>query len=396
MTTPIRIGIVGLGNAGSHHAKYLLEGAVPDAVLAAVCDSGASPERIEAVIAASKGSLAREAVFKDAAAMYASGRIDAVLIATPHPVHAQTAVAAFAAGLHVLVEKPIASHIRDARLINQAAERAGTVFGIMFSMRGFPLYRSIKGLISGGELGAIRRVGWNATDWYRTQSYFQQSCWRGTWSGEGGGLLINQAPHTIDLLQWLCGVPERLVADCGFGRHHDIETEDEAAALLRFPGGATGTFVVSTSEAPGANRLEIAGDRGLLVAEKRSLTFWRTREPLSTFTRTCPSPFGVPETWRIEIPLPGEDVYNVSVTRDFVQAIVRGDGQQLSPGIEGIRSLQISNGMLMSAWTGGWVDLPLDETSFMAEFERRAAASSPAVRPLQSGPVVDLAQSFHR
>lgn len=391
----LRLGILGMGNAGSHHAGYLARGEIPEVRLAAVCDRSVDDRRLAAIRSTVGDGVP---VFSDPDAFLSSDLFDAVLIATPHPAHRESAVRAFAAGKHVLVEKPVAVHVGEAQAMGEAARGSGRIYAAMFSLRDFPVYRRIKELITSGELGELRRVSWIATNWFRPQSYYDSGSWRATWAGEGGGVLINQAPHTLDLLQWLVGMPARLCAHCGFGVHHRIEVEDAVSALLEFPSGATGSFITSTGEAPGSNRLEIAGDRGKLLLEDQHLTFWRTRRGIRAFSDDPATPgFAEPEVWRIEIPAPGPEEYNRAAVRNFARAVLHGD-PLLAPGEEGERSLQLSNAMLLSGWNGGsWIGLPVDAARFSAELDRRIAAGGGggAKRPA-GGAVLDLAQSFHR
>ena len=170
-------------------------------------------------------------------------------------------------GLHVLADKPLAVHgqknyVRWRHTAIQAAP------GVMFQERSLPLYMKIKSMLQEGMLGDIRRVHWIVTDWFRSQAYYQSSPWRATWKGEGGGLLINQCPHNLDLFYWFMGLPERVTAHIDLGKYHPIEVEDEVHAFLAYPNGSSGVFVANTGEAPGTNRLEIVGEKGTLVLEQ--------------------------------------------------------------------------------------------------------------------------------
>lgn len=386
----LRIGILGMGNAGSHHAGYLLRDEVAEVTLAAVCECSPDPAR-QAAVRAQVGAGVQ--VFDDYQRMLASGAVDAVLVAVPHPGHAAAVIAAAAAGVHALVEKPVAVHVGQARAMAAAAAAAGVAYGAMFSMRAFRSYRTIRDLVAGGELGELRRVSWTATRWFRPQSYYDSAGWRGTWAGEGGGVLINQAPHTLDLLQWIAGMPARLSARCGFGRHHRIEVEDEATALLEYPSGATGVFTTSTGEAPGTDRLELAGDRGKLVYEDRQLVFWRTRRGVRAFSDDPATPgFAEPEHWRIPIPVEADEGYNKAAVGNFARAVLHGE-PLLAPGVEAGNSLELSNAMLLSAWSGGaWIDLPVDAGAIERELAARCAAPPPA--KAATGARLDLAHSF--
>ena len=366
----VRIGVVGLGGMGAHHANYLANGEVPDAELTAVCDP--RPERLKFAEENYGADIGR---FEDADALFAAGVIDAALIATSHYFHPPIAVKAFKAGLHVLSEKPAGVHTKQVREMNEAAAASGKVFGLMFNLRASPVYRKLKDLVDSGELGPLQRSNWIITNWYRPQSYYDSGGWRATWAGEGGGVLINQCPHDLDIWQWVCGMPVRVRAFCGFGKYHDIEVEDDVTAYLEYPNGATGVFVTTTGEAPGSNRLEVSGDNGKIVVEGGKLDFWRNRVPADEFSRTFTGGFGQPETWKVEVPVHGTAGGHRAVTESWINAIL--DGKPLiAPGEEGINSLQVSNAMLLSAWTDSWVDLPVDEDLFYAKLQEKIAAST--------------------
>lgn len=366
----VRIGVIGIGGMGSYHAGYLSRGEVADAVLAAVCDI--DPARLEWARANLPAEVRR---FESADALFASHAVDAVLIATPHYQHPPLAVAAFGHGLHVLSEKPAGVYARQVREMNEAAAASGRVFGVMFNQRTNPVYQKVRELISTGEIGEITRTTWIITDWFRTQSYYDSGSWRATWSGEGGGVLMNQAVHQMDLWQWICGVPARVRAFCGYGKYHRVEVEDDVTAYVEYENGATGIFATTTGEAPGTNRFEIAGDRGLIVLEKGKLGFWRLRTPRRQYIREAQGAYDQPECWRCDVPIQGVETGHAGITRAFVQAIL-GRGPLLAPGEEGIRSVQIINAMYLSAWTDAWAEVPVDEERFCRELQARIDAST--------------------
>ncbi|QJC50580.1 Gfo/Idh/MocA family oxidoreductase [Paenibacillus albicereus] len=376
-----RIGVIGLGNMGSAHAGYLARGEVPGAVLAAVADCA------EARLGWAREQLGEGVrTYGSAQELFDSGEVDAVLIATPHYAHPDEAQAAFRAGLHVLIEKPAGVYTKQVRQMNEAAAASGLVFAIMYNQRMNPLYRKMRELIADGELGELRRINWIITDWYRSQSYYDSGGWRATWAGEGGGVLMNQSPHNLDLFQWITGLmPSRIRAFCGFGKHRSIEVENDVTAYAEYENGATGVFIASTCDAPGTNRLEISGERGKLVAEDGKLTFWRLRESEPEFNRTYQGGFGAPEAWRIDIPLAaGDPQHHRAVTRGWVDAIRTG-APLAAPGEEGIRGLELCNAMLLSAWTDGWVELPVDEERYVKALQERIAASSSRKDPEAAG-----------
>ncbi|MCX7804450.1 MAG: Gfo/Idh/MocA family oxidoreductase [Planctomycetota bacterium] len=365
----VRIAVVGLGGMGSHHAMYIRKGEVPDAVLSAVCDVRA--ERLEWA----KNNLGEEVRrFDSWEKLIESGAADGVLIAAHHYLHPPIAIRAFEKGLHVLTEKPAGVYTKHVREMNEAAARSGRVFGIMFNLRTYPVYRKLKDLISSGELGPVIRTNWIITSWFRSQSYYDSGGWRATWAGEGGGVLLNQCPHNLDIWQWVCGLPKRVRAFCSFGKYHNIEVEDDVTAYVEYENGATGVFIASTAESPGTDRFEISGDRGKVVVEDGQITFWRTRQPVSQFCREYKGGFGEPESWKCEVPVKGQPGGHKGITSDWVQSILKGT-PLIAPGAEGIRSLELSNAMYLSAWTDSWVNIPVDEALFLDHLQKRMAES---------------------
>lgn len=365
----VRFGIIGVGNIGTVHARYLLAGTVKEACLAAVCDN--NPEK-HATIRALVGEDV--ALFSDAQEMLQSGLIDAVIVSTPHYEHPRLSMMAMRLGIHTLCEKPAGVYTAQVREMNEFARGCNVVFGMMFNQRPNPLYQKVKDLIESGELGEIRRSNWIITNWYRSQSYYNSGGWRATWKGEGGGVLLNQDPHQLDLWQWLVGMPVRVRAFCQFGKHRQIEVENEVTAYAEYANGATGVFITTTAEAPGTNRLEIAGDRGKVVVEEGKLRFWRLRESETEFNARWQNGFGEPECWEVTIPVAAECSDHHVITTNFAAAVLHGT-PLLAPGQEGIRGLTLSNAMHLSTWTDNWVDLPLDEALFKQLLDERIATS---------------------
>ncbi|HSU69136.1 MAG TPA: Gfo/Idh/MocA family oxidoreductase, partial [Tepidisphaeraceae bacterium] len=287
-------------------------------------------------------------------------------IATPHFLHPPIALAAFEKGIHVLCEKPLAVTIKQGRqVLDASAKHPNLKFGMMLQQRTMSLYRKVRELILDGELGEISRISWIVTDWFRTWAYYGSGGWRATWAGEGGGVLINQCPHNLDLIQWLTGLTPNRVTAVGFvGKTHPIEVEDEVSAILEYPNGAVGHFVTSTGEAPGTNRLEIVGDRGKLVSENEKLHFSRTRKSVREVRETSKEAFARVETWEIDIPVTAGDAEGHKVIQqNFVNAILK-DEPLIAPGADGLRQLELGNAMLMAALTRKTTDLPLDAEAY--------------------------------
>lgn len=363
----VRIGVVGLGNMGHAHAQNILAGKINRLELGAVADL--SPDKL-ARVPQVKG-------FKTADEMMASGLIDAILIATPHYDHTTIGIAALKAGLHVMVEKPISVHRADCERLIAAykGREKKQVFAAMFNQRTDRYYQKIRELVRGGELGEIRRVNWIITNWFRTHAYYASGGWRATWGGEGGGVLLNQCPHNLDLFQWMFGMPVTLSADCAFGKYHDIEVEDDVTATMKFANGATGVFITSTGEAPGTNRLEITGERGKLVYEDDKITYTRNEMEMGEFSRTTKGSFTRPDTWHVSIPADGHGGQHNEVLQNFTDAILDG-AKLVAPAPEGIHSVELANAMLLSAWTDKPVKLPIDGKKYERLLKAKIAESA--------------------
>lgn len=366
----VRIGVIGFGNMGSNHAKSLYEGKVKNGKLVAVCDIN------EEKLKKSKELYSDIVCYDNHHVMLEDSNIDAVIVATPHYDHPSIAIDALKANKHVVIEKPAGVYTKAVREMNEVGNNTDRVFAIMYNQRTDPYYSKVKELIDAGELGEIRRVNWIITDWYRPQSYYNSGGWRATWAGEGGGVLLNQDPHQLDIWQWICGMPTRIRAFCHFGKMHDIEVEDDVTAYAEYANGATGVFVTSTSDAPGTNRLEISGDQGKIVVEDGKITFWRLRVSEREFNATFTGGFGNPECWKCEINVkPNPLQQHVAILTNFVDAILNGK-ELIAPAVEGIRGLTISNAMHLSAWTDDWVNLPIDEDLYYSKLQEKIKNST--------------------
>jgi len=366
----VRVGVIGIGIMGSEHATYLHNGEISGAELTAVAD--VDHHRLDWAEAQLGDGVQR---YDSGEKLIQSNDVDAVIIAVPHFLHPSMVRSALAAGLHVLCEKPLAVYTKSARDLAGKAEEQGLVFALMYNQRTSPLYQKVRQLITAGELGDIKRTSWTVTHWYRSQSYYDLSSWRATWSGEGGGVLINQSPHQLDLWQWTIDMmPTRVRAFMAFGRYHHIEVEDDVTAYVEYANGATGTFITSTGEAPGSNRLEIAGDRGKVVVEDGQLKFWRLVTSERTFNATYRGGHGAPEVWKVEVPIRGRESGHRGITQNWVDAITDGT-PLIAPGEEGLLGLELSNAMHLSSWLDDWVSLPIDEIRFETLLRQRMAGS---------------------
>lgn len=365
----VRIGIIGIGNMGSGHAKSIAAGNCPEIELAAVCDI--NPERLEWAQENLPETVAR---FDDAIKMMESGLIDAVIVAVPHYFHPQYAMEGFKHHLHVMCEKPAGVYTKQVREMNAAAEKADVAFGMMFNQRTNCVYRKMKEIVDSGEMGAIRRTNWIITNWYRPQVYYDSGAWRATWSGEGGGVLLNQCPHQLDLFQWICGMPKKVDAHLQFGHWHDIEVEDDVTAYFEYENGATGVFITSTGDAPGSNRFEITLDKGKLVVENDKLYKWELSVSEPEWTKICKNPFDKPEIAFSEVETDGLNPQHNGVLNAFAAHILHGT-PLVANGVEGIRGLTISNAMHLSSFLGHPVELPFDEELYYNELMKRVATS---------------------
>lgn len=365
----IKLGIIGIGNMGSGHAQRIVAGETPKVELTAVAD------RSEKRRQWAKENLPENVkIFEEGTELMDSGVCDAVLIAVPHYQHPELSIYGFRKGLHVLCEKPAGVYTKQVREMNAAAAESDVVFAMMFNQRTNCVYRKMKELVSSGELGAIKRVNWIITDWYRTQIYYDSGAWRATWNGEGGGVLLNQCPHQMDLITWICGMPSKVRAFCHEGKWHDIEVEDDVTAYLEYPNGATGVFVTTTGDAPGTNRFEIDLEQGKLVCENDELMLYRLEMNEREFCRTSKEGFAKPGCETIRVETDGKNEQHNGVINAFADKIL-GEGELVAGGEEGINGLMLSNAMHLSSWLDQTVTLPFDEDLFLEELNRRRASS---------------------
>lgn len=366
----VRFVIIGVGNMGYDESKMIVAGDVARAKLVGVCDC--DPKKIERAKKTFGESIR---YFNSTEELFAEDDVcDAVMIATPHYDHPPIAIEAFKKGLHVLSEKPAGVYTKQVREMNEAAAACeNQVFGIMYNQRTTASYVKLKELIASGELGEIRRINWIITTWYRSQAYYDSGTWRATWEGEGGGVLLNQCPHQLDLWQWITGMmPKRVRGFASYGKLHNIEVEDDVTVYAEYENGATGVFITSTGDTPGTNRLEITGDRGKIVVDEGKMMFYRNRVGEREYNRTTKEGFGKPECWIIEVPVekPVGPVGHSGILTNFTNAILDGE-QLIAPGEEGIKGLMISNAIHLSSWLDEWVELPLDENLYYEKLQEK-------------------------
>jgi predicted dehydrogenase len=380
----VQIGIVGIGNMGTAHAKLFLANKVPGATLAAICDI--KPQRLE--------KFPEVPHYTDHDTMLREAKLDAVVVATPHYDHTTIGIASLKAGLHVLVEKPISVHKADAQRLIDTKRTKNQVFAAMFNQRTDPRYRWLKQRIESGDFGRINRINWIITNWFRSQAYYDTGDWRATWAGEGGGVLLNQCPHQLDLWQWLFGMPVSMRAFCQRGRFHDIEVEDDVTAYMEYANGANGVFITTTGEAPGTNRLEIAAENGRIVVEHDSINISRNMVPISEFCKTTDKSFDRPESYTETITFKSGGEQHLGIFKNFVAAI-KGEAELISPAVEGIRSVELANAMILSGQQGKTIELPLNAAAYEKTLKALIKNSTFKKKaPEKVAVVADMSQSF--
>ena len=367
----LRLGVVGIGNMGSTHANNIYNSLINGAKLTAVCD--VKEERL---------IWAREVfqdvkIYNDYKEMIDSGEIDAVIIATPHYLHPVIACYAFSKNLHVLTEKPAGVFTKKVEEMNRLAEQSGKVFAIMYNQRTNPLFVKARELVHSGELGSLKRAVWIITNWYRRQEYYDSGEWRATWKDEGGGVLINQCPHNIDIMQWIVGMPIKVTGHCYYGKYHDIEVEDDVTAFFEYENGATGVFITTTGENPGTNRFEISLDKGKIVMENGKLCLWKYNVPESEYRYYDGEEFKKVECEYTELDQNGvkRGSAHARILQNFVNSILYGE-ELIAPGCDGIKGLSVSNAIHLSDWTKKTVELPIDASLYKELLEERIKNSS--------------------
>ncbi len=365
----LKLGIIGIGNMGSAHAQNIVSGKCPEIELCAVADK--NKKRLDWA----KETLPKTVkTFDSGEKMLDSGVINACIVAVPHYDHAYFAMECFKRNINVMVEKPAGVYTKQVKEMNNASKKTKAVFAMMFNQRTNPLYIHMREMVKSGEMGKIKRVSWIITDWYRTQSYYDSGDWRATWSGEGGGVLLNQCPHQLDLLQWICGMPKTVLSKMHFGKWHDIEVEDDVTTYMEFENGATGTFITTTGDAPGTNRFEIDLEMGKLVCEDNKLKIWKSEINEREWVKTCKQGFEKPAYEYSEWEPKEESTQHIGVLNAFANNILHG-GNLVANGEEGINGLTLSNAMHLSAFLEKQISLPFDEELYYKELMKRVKTS---------------------
>lgn len=387
MDKKVRLGIIGFGNMGVGHAQNIMDGKCPEIELTAIADI--KPARLDAVKEKYGDAIA---LFDDAEKMMDSGLIDAVLVAVPHYDHPKYSIAAMERGIHVMCEKPAGVYAKAVREMNEVADKhPEVVFGMMFNQRTNHVYRKMRELVHSGKYGEIRRTNWLITNWYRTQFYYDSGDWRATWSGEGGGVLMNQCPHQLDLWQWICGMPVKVQSNMRIGQWHDIEVEDDVTTYVEYANGATGVFITTTGDAYGTNRFEIQMDRAKLVVDNDVLTVHEFEQSTDELTKTSDKSFTYMPVNKLEIETDGLNLQHVGVLNAWAGAILRGE-ELVAKGQEGINGVMLSNAMHLSYFLNKAVELPVDEDLYYEELKKRIATSRRKVNVVEA--VSDTSSSY--
>ncbi len=361
----VRVGVIGVGNIGYMHATNLFENKILGMKLTAVCDIKGSR------LAHCSRCFPGIRYYQNYIELIKSKTVDAVIISVPHKLHAKIAMEALKEGLHVLVEKPIDITVTAAKELLAVAEKSNKIFAIMFNQRTNSLFQKAHDIVQGGLLGEIKRSVWIVTNWYRSQAYYNSGDWRATWSGEGGGVLLNQAPHNLDLWQWVCGMPVSVTAFCNVAKYHDIDVEDEAIIYTKYKNDATGVFITSTGEYPGTNRFEISGDRGKMVLENSTLKWWRLVESEREICYTSEVSFPEIKCEYQEFTADRKESGHIGIIQNFANAIMYGE-RLIAPGAEGINELMISNAAYLSQWNGNTeIEIPFDSKQFDCLLEKQ-------------------------
>ena len=369
MADKVRVGVIGLGNMGSGHIRNFAEGRMPEIDITAIADID------EKKFAPMLELVPQAKCFGTATELMHSGLVDAILICTPHYFHPPMAIEGLNAGLHVMSEKPAGVYTKQVRELIAVADKSDKTYAIMFNQRTNCIYRKVRELVQSGAYGEMKRVSWIITDWFRTQAYYESSAWRATWEGEGGGVMLNQCPHQLDLWQWICGMPTKIRAICHEGKWHDIEVEDDVSIYVEYANGATGTFITTTGDCPGTNRLEITLDKAKIIVENGEIRLFAL--DCSTKENIYHSADGFEKLsgeW-ITVETDGENPQHSGVMNAFAAHILRGESL-VAAGKEGINGLTISNAAFLSSWLDKDIVLPLDEELFYAELQKKIKNST--------------------
>jgi len=377
----VRFGIIGVGGMGSGHARNMPK--IEEVRLTAVAD-------IDPTALKTATDAFDVPGFPNATELINSGLVDAVIVATPHYFHPPIAIEAMKAGLHVISEKPMGVQVSEAQKMIDTANKTGQTLAVMFNQRSTPHIQAARKLVEQGRLGELYRT-LLVEGWYRSQAYYDSATWRATWKGEGGGVIMNQAPHWLDLFTWLGGLPSRVLGRT-MTRQHRIEVEDEVSALLEYKNGATGYLHESVNEAPTSSRIELCGEYGKLVVEKDRIRFWEVPQGVRAYSDSSDQMWGSPEAREVEVEVEQRESGHAAIVRNVARHIMYGE-PLLTPGHDCINGLQLADAIMLSADRGNrWVDVPVSTRSFNAFIARKQAESQ---EKKISGPVKRVTDPSH-
>ena len=367
----VKYGIIGLGNMGTGHIGNFMTGNIPNATVTAIADI--KKERVDRI--QDKYPDVNFEKYYSASDLIQNANVDAVLVAVPHYDHPIIVIEALKKGLNVICEKPAGVYTKQVKEMMEVAKNSKGLFTMMFNQRTNCVYRKMREIIREGGIGEIMRVNWIITNWFRTQNYYDSGDWRGTWSGEGGGVLFNQCPHQLDLVSWIVGEnPKTVRSFCHFGKWHDVEVEDDVTAYFEYENGATGVFITTTGEYPGANRFEVSGTKGKLLVENDKLTYYKLSADLKEYIKCANTGFDHPDMETIEVETDGENLQHIGICRNFTNAIL-GTEELFVDGKEGINGVELMDAILLSTWLDKPVQIPIDDKLYYEELKKRIATS---------------------
>lgn len=382
----IRYGIIGVGNQGSYYTRLLLNNEIENSVLTCLCDIN------ENKLSSFKEKYKDINYFNDYKDLIKSKLCDAVIVVTPHYLHPEIVIEALNNDVNVISDKPIGVYTKQVKEMNEVAKKSKAKFSLMFNQRTNSVYRKMKEMIDNKEIGEVQRVTWIITDWFRTEAYYRNGSWRATWKGEGGGVLINQCPHQLDLLQWIVGLPTKVNAFCHYGKWHDIEVEDDVTAYLEFSNGATGVFITTTGEAPGTNRFEVSGSKGKLIVENNTLLFYKNELDNIEVCKNSDKGFDTPKVNIIKVETDNKNEQHKGIIKNFTNHLLNKEDLFVD-GKEGIRNVELMNAIELSGFNNGkTVYLPVDEDEYLFELNKRIKKSK--LKEVTEDKVMDVSNSF--
>jgi len=394
----VRFGIIGVGNMGSGHLRNLINNRIKNGIVTAIADIDSSKLDNAKEIIKNDNAYAINTInfYNSGDELIAAKTCDVVIVAIPHYFHPEYAIKALKNGMNAIVEKPAGVYtLQVEEMLEEAKKHPELKLGIMFNQRTNPAFKLMKKMIADGELGEIKRLNWIITNWYRNQFYYNSGGWRATWAGEGGGVLYNQAPHNIDLFQWIPDMmPNKVRAFCHFGKWHDIEVEDDVTAYFEYPNGATGVFITTTADAPGTNRFEVTGDKGTLLFDNGKVTFKKLDTPISKHLVEADTPFGTPNCEVIELTPEGENSQHVGILNNFANAVL-GIEELYAPASDGIKGVTLANAMLLSTWTNETIDLPFDGKKFYDLLQEKIKNSTVVKKEVKAAGSADLSNTYN-